>query len=472
MSHDLPRGRDTPGGADGPAGAGTPETEPPIWHARSAPTPAQLWQSPSGRSETTATGAPWLPDLLVGVAVGLVGVFDALQMGFFEPAVLLVRLVVALGMGAAAGCFRRAPGIALLLVWLSCGLQVASGIDVLTVQLAAMLVAFGTARYGSTSLLWVSGLSIPAGSLVVLAYELVHGYSGYSALGVGPTAVPARILVDRTGSAVAVGLLGLTLLTVPWLLGLLLRSRESAARSRGDQVVAEADRASAEAARAQAEEARAQAEEVARLREQQSRLARDVHDVVGHSLAVILAQAESAKYLPADDPERLQQTMATIATSARQSLRDVRQVLAGTEDTAPIAAQPRTLDSLVAGVRATGHDVRSTVVGTPQPLPPELDVVAYRVLQEMLTNALRHGRRDSPVLVEQHWEGELRLEVRNRVDESTGDAGHHGQGLDGMRRRLESVGGRCDVRRRDEPDTGPTFTTTAWLPVRAQQGRP
>ena len=57
--------------------------------------------------------------------------------------------------------------------------------------------------------------------------------------------------------------------------------------------------------------------------------------------------------------------------------------------------------------------MNSTVVGQPQPLPPELATVAYRVLQEMLTNALKHGRRGDPVHVEQHWEGELRLEVAN-----------------------------------------------------------
>jgi signal transduction histidine kinase len=127
-------------------------------------------------------------------------------------------------------------------------------------------------------------------------------------------------------------------------------------------------------------------------------------------------------------------------------------------------------------VRESGHEVVSTEVGTPQPLPPELETVAYRVLQEMLTNAIKHGRRDTPVLVEQHWEGELRIEVRNvatHTDEATRPTtAHHpgappapGQGLEGMRRRLESVGGRLDVRRREESD-GPTFTATAWVPMR------
>ena len=95
----------------------------------------------------------------------------------------------------------------------------------------------------------------------------------------------------------------------------------------------------------------------------------------------------------------------------------------------------------------------------------------------MLTNAIKHGRRDRPVHVERHWpEGswdrDLRIEVRNvagarrrRDPAAPGTpSGPPGQGLDGMRRRLEAVGGRLDVRRRDE-DGEPTFTATAWVPV-------
>jgi signal transduction histidine kinase len=106
-------------------------------------------------------------------------------------------------------------------------------------------------------------------------------------------------------------------------------------------------------------------------------------------------------------------------------------------------------------------------------MPPDLEVVAYRVLQEMLTNAIKHGRRDAAVGVERHWEGELRIEVRNVIGTEVGEADPEptrpiataGQGLVGMRRRLEAAGGRLDVRRREEPG-GATFTATAWVPVR------
>src|SRR5690606_31304265 len=120
-----------------------------------------------------------------------------------------------------------------------------------------------------------------------------------------------------------------------------------------------------------------------------------------------------AQFRDDDDTAALKETMETIAGSARSSLQDVRRVLSSTREP---AAGPGGLDSLVDGVRASGHRVVSTEEGAPQPLPPELATVAYRVLQEMLTNAIRHGRRDGVVHVERHWEGELRIEVRNAVD--------------------------------------------------------
>ena len=102
----------------------------------------------------------------------------------------------------------------------------------------------------------------------------------------------------------------------------------------------------------EAEAERDQAAEIARLRDEQTRLAHDVHDVVGHSLAVILAQAESAQFRDDDDTAALKQTMANIATSARGSLEDVRQVLAATSGTAGPADPAGRPRQPVEGVRA------------------------------------------------------------------------------------------------------------------------
>ena len=355
--------------------------------------------------------------------------------------------VVVLGMAVATGLFRRSPEAALALVWPSCAFQILAGLDVMLVQLAVTVVSFGCARYGRTAIVWLSGLSIPAAAVIGITYVTLRGPDILDSMaGVG------RIAADSYSvrPTLVLGVSALVPLVIPWLIGLMLRISEQARTSREAQHTAE--------------EARSQAEEIAHLREEQTRMARDVHDVVGHSLAVILAQAESAQFVKDADTQALKKTMQNIATSARSSLQDVRQVLTTATDRQPNGATGG-LDSLIEGVRSGGHEVVSSEVGKPQPLPPELEVVAFRVLQEMLTNAIKYGRRGEPVSVERHWEGELRIEVRNIIGAAPEGDHQQGQGLSGMRRRLESVGGHLDVRRREEA-VGATFTTTAWVPLR------
>jgi len=405
---------------------------------------------------------PWRLDVLAALLALVLGLYE-----MHGDLVVISRtgeLLVVVGVATAVGLSRLLPGAALGVAWCVGAVQVLTGTGPMVCEVLFAVVAFGCARWGSTVVLWLSAVSIPLGAAI--AVVLLDPNVFYDSLRVAGVRGLAQRAYDGTdGWRVPAGLLGTALLMAPWLLGLALRFSERSELSRRSQVAAEAERD--------------QAEEIARLRQDQARLARDVHDVVGHSLAVILAQAESAQYLDDADPAALKRTMTDIATSARTSLDDVRSVLASTQG-APAAppGQPD-LESLLDGVRASGHVVESTVVGTPQPMPPDLEVVAFRVLQEMLTNAIKHGRRDRPVRVERHWDGDLRLEVQNAVgpqpagpsaDETqpiTGvpmpPAPDGGQGLDGMRRRLEAVGGRLDVRRRSDP---PTFTATAWLPVR------
>ena len=408
----------------------------------------------------------WLPDLGVGLMVLLLGLLEVLAVdpSFYRTDPRPGLALVMVGIAAACALCRLLPAAALVIVWAVCLMQVLTGTQVLMSELAIGIVAFGVARWGRAPTVWASALSIPVAALVASRwlspsmFDSALNTAGFESL-IGQIA-----RFGRRGQ-LAASLLAMAVIGAPWLAGLALRFSARAQQSQESQVAAEAERD--------------QAEEIARLRENQAQLARDVHDVVGHSLAVILAQAESAQYLPDDDPAALQRTMQNIAASARSSLEDVRQVLAATSGRAVPHARLPELDSLVEGVRAGGQEVITTEVGTPRPLPPELEVVALRVVQEMLTNAVKHGRRDLPVRVERHWAGELRIEVQNAItleDASSidtrplatsgsthGTPSSSGHGIDGMRRRLEAVGGRLDVRRRAEP---PTFTATAWVPVR------
>ncbi len=394
---------------------------------------------------------PWVPDLVAGLVVLALGLLEAVSgpgfstYGSGSPLdVPWWHLVVPVAVAAAVTAARRLPGATLAGCWVLAVLQLAVGHPVGVVELSLAWVAFCCARWGSTATLVTSGLSGPLAALLVGASSLASPVLGTGTL-VGP-------VLDRLGGTEVVLVLvvagtGCVVSLVPWLVGLLLRSRSrERASAQGEE------RATAQVAASL---------EVARLQEQQARLARDVHDVVGHSLTVILSQAEAAQYLP-DDADQLKHTLATIAGSARTSLVDVRHVLAATG--AP-SSDVDVLTQVIEGARTSGVAVQDSVEGVPQPLPPELAEVARRVLQEMLTNAIRHGDRAQPVVVERHWEGDLRVEVTNACpDEEATVVLGSGSGIGGMRSRLEGVGGRLDVRRRSgEPST---FTATAWVPMR------
>lgn len=408
-----------------------------------------------GTGEEPRTQRTWWrdlgPDVLAGVLSTGVGLAElALRSQLLaESASPLFVVLVALAVVLA----RKLPGVALAVVWFTGFVQLATGTPLLVMELLALYVAFAGALWGNRAVLALSGLSIPVGVLVG-GIALVWGsYSPGTLVSQG-----LRELLDVLGVSVLTALpLALLALAASWLGGLALRFQGNAAVSRRERLAAERESA-------QAHRETAQAYEIARLRDEQTRLARDVHDVVGHSLAVILAQAESGQFLPDTDPAALKSTLQTIAGTARSSLQDVQGVLSAT----PVP--PGRLQALIDGADSTGFTIRSTSTGPARALPPELAAVAYRVLQEMLTNALKHGDRAVPVTVVQRWpeasEEELELFVGNGVPHGgpsvAGRVTGGGRGLEGMRRRLEAVGGRMQA-----GGDGRHFSVTARVPVRS-----
>ncbi|MFI1919654.1 sensor histidine kinase [Nocardia sp. NPDC020380] len=382
-------------------------------------------------SVVRAVSRDWTRAVSTALVVLLAGIIEALisihynqfpNRGTLVPAI--VGTAVAIGLG-----WRR-PGVAVGVLWVIAGFQLVVGAPILVTQAAAGVVVFATARWGGTATAMAGAASVPIAG--VLAY-----------LGLG-----------AYGTLLVVALFG-----VCWLAGhSQRRSADRTAEALASQRAAEADAASAY-------RASQQASEIARLREEQARLARDVHDVVGHSLAVILVLAESAQFIPDSDTAALRTSMANIADLARTSVQDVRQVLAATK---PSDTGPGELLSLVEGVRAGGPDIVVDEIGTARTLAPELATAAYRVLQEMLTNAIRHGSRDVPIAIELHWTADtLQIKTVNAVAaEAPAQPDAGGQGLDGMRRRLESVGGRLDIRCQGSGHPGAAnFTATAWVPA-------
>ncbi|WP_144717631.1 sensor histidine kinase [Agrococcus jejuensis] len=182
--------------------------------------------------------------------------------------------------------------------------------------------------------------------------------------------------------------------------------------------------------------------ERAEVEQERTGIARDMHDVVAHSLAVVIAQANGARY--ADSIDTKDESLQQIAQTASAALGDVRGLLErlrhaqAADPDASLAALP----TLVQRVRAAGLDVEVREHGIPGPLPRDADIAAYRIVQEALTNALRHGDRTHPVLVSIVHGEHVELTVRNALRQMPGESGH---GLVGMRERARIAGGHVDV---------------------------
>ncbi len=371
---------------------------------------------------------------VVGVTVGFLGLCEIALVAYRSGDALAATLagqaitVVCVALAVALSC--RLPGAAVALAWGSLAAQVVFMTGFLWVQVALVLVVYFAARIGKPGEMWAALASVPLGTLLFAQFVL-SGASG-SLIVFGGSALTHSPLA---GAVVVVLVLG-----IAWLLGFTAREQEEARAS-------DAARRQAEEERTLARERREQADDIARLMEAPATQARDVHDVVGHSLAVILAQAESVAYIPDSESDRVRDTVTNIAAAARNSLQEVRQVLKSADTT---AASPNPLDlwALVDGVRSSGRELVVEERGTPRDLGTTAATVRYRVTQELLTNALRHGTADAPIVLRHIWGDDLIIEVTNAFD-PTCDWNPEGRGLEGVRQRLTRVRGTLEIVRTD-----------------------
>ncbi|GAB2583395.1 sensor histidine kinase [Streptomyces capparidis] len=222
-----------------------------------------------------------------------------------------------------------------------------------------------------------------------------------------------------------------------------------------------------------------EAERVRRtLLEERSRIARELHDVVAHHMSVVAIQAEAAPYRVQDPPQELVAGFATIRQNAVSALTELRRVLdvLRSQDTgadAPDAPQPTLadLDGLMANVRAAGVPVTATLPDKGVRLPPGVELSAFRIVQEALSNVLRHAP-GAPVRVRvAGTAGGLRVAVTNdrprTVPPPLAPPGT-GHGILGMRERAAMLGGTL----RAGPMPGGGWTVTAFLPVTGAEGGP
>jgi signal transduction histidine kinase len=201
------------------------------------------------------------------------------------------------------------------------------------------------------------------------------------------------------------------------------------------------------------EERRRHVAEATRFAER-TRIARELHDVVTHHVTAMVVQAEAARYLTAA-PDRLDQALTAITDTGRRSIADLRHLLDllnpdhGADPPAPPVGD---LGALVEQTRQAGQPVEFVEEGAP--VPGSAKVVAYRVVQEALTNALKHAHGSPTTVRVRHGESEIVVEVGTGGPEwSTGSPaaspGGSGRGLDGLRERVRVLGGEFSAGRRD-----------------------
>ena len=199
--------------------------------------------------------------------------------------------------------------------------------------------------------------------------------------------------------------------------------------------------------RAERLEREQESERARAVAEEQARIARELHDVIAHNVSVMVVQAAAANDVFDSRPERAREALHAIEASGRSALAELRRLLGVVRgDGADFTPQPGLdrLDELVAQVRAAGLAVAVSVEGAPRPLPTGVDLSAYRVVQEALTNTLRHAEATRADVSLRYREGELDVEVRDD-GVGTGNGGGSGRGLIGMRERVTAFGGSLET---------------------------
>jgi signal transduction histidine kinase len=211
------------------------------------------------------------------------------------------------------------------------------------------------------------------------------------------------------------------------------------------------------------------------LLEERARIARELHDVVAHHMSVIAVRAETAPFRIPELPEAVKDDMAETGAIAREALTEMRRllgVLRGADAGAELAPQPGMdrLEGLMAAVRGAGLAAELRVVGVQRPLPSGVELSAYRILQEALSNALRHAPGAGATVEVDYQPDRLRLRVHNQAPPGRGErppAASPGQGLIGMRERAAMLGGTLSA----GPDGEGGYLVEAVLPLDAGAGR-
>ncbi|MGW6287415.1 sensor histidine kinase [Streptomyces sp. NPDC055107] len=355
----------------------------------------------------------------------------------------IVAVPVALGLSTVVALRRKAPEKMLLLAILVGVVQLVFDVRPGIADFAMLVITYTVATVGER---WASRLalvcSLSAAALSQLRWEAEPG-------GSWPQVVFVTIIM-----------------TVPfvlaWVLGDSLRTR----RAYFDQLEERAARLERER----------EAQSKVAVAAERARIARELHDVVAHNVSVMVVQADGAAYVMDTAPDQAKQALETISSTGRQALAEMRRLLGvlrtgDAPESGEYVPQPdvEQIEDLVAQVRQTGLAVDFKVEGTPRPLPSGVELTAYRVVQEALTNTRKHGGPDAGASVRLvYFDDGLGLLIeddgRGAAHELYEDGGADGagHGMIGMRERVGMVGGTLDA----GPRPGGGFRISALLPLK------
>jgi signal transduction histidine kinase len=272
----------------------------------------------------------------------------------------------------------------------------------------------------------VAGLGVALAGVVVVTFEDV------------------RVPADDAFSVALVG-------SLTWLAGVVLRRRSLLADQAEQRAAAfERDHRDTETA----------------VAEERARIARELHDVVAHSVSVMTVQAGAARMLLNTDPQRAVAPLLAVEEAGRQALAELRRllgILRTDEGGAGLVPQPdiEDLPELIETVRAAGLLVELVEDGDVRPVAPGPGLAAYRIVQEALTNTLKHAGAEHVVLTMDYGADQLRIEVRDDGRRAHRAAGHGGHGLAGMRERAAVYGGVLEA----GPEHGGGYAVRASLPI-------
>ncbi|MBN6776966.1 hypothetical protein JRG19_00160 [Pseudoclavibacter alba] len=385
----------------------------------------------------------WIVDILSALFLGLIS-WAPLDPNFLPFGPFWWMYWPALFLAVATLVIRRwNPGLSLILASLSAIAQMVAGMPPFFINFAQLFAVGACAAYGGKKLRWVSFGAALAGALVACLYTAF-------------ALIPGDVRQDPEGARqtaiifVVSGAVYLTALVCAWALGyvryLIDRSREAEVAKRIAEIEGEHSHKLVDSER------------------ERGRIAREMHDVLAHSLVVIATLSDGAKYVIGKDDEDAKRTVATIGEVSRDALADVRRLLAELrheQEAGPVATFDER-DSLYERFTELGLTIERKVVGEAKPLTPGASLAAYRVVQEGLTNALRHGDVGATVHVLERWSSAgLELEIRNRCGEEKDHAlPSGGHGLNGLRERVLLEAGRFGASR-----AGNEFLLSAAIPV-------